>query len=181
MSSEFFSARTHSAIAFALARHILTATGEIMKPILALVLTAFLPCATIAAGASAEEATTADTTGWIEPEYKGDLSDFLWHKRPVVVFADSPEDPRFHDQMERLAKRAADLLDRDVVVLTDTDPSARSDLRKKLRPRGFMLVLVGKDGGVKLRKPHPWTVRELTRTIDKFPSRLREVEERRGS
>ena len=67
-----------------------------------------------------------------------------------------------------------------MVVLTDTDPGAKSALRKKLRPRGFMLVLVGKDGGVKLRKPHPWTVRELSRTIDKFPERLREVEERRG-
>ena len=53
--------------------------------------------------------------------------------------------------------------------------------RKKLRPRGFMLVLVGKDGGVKLRKPSPWTVREITRSIDKFPDRQREVEERRGS
>ena len=68
-----------------------------------------------------------------------------------------------------------------MVVLVDTDPAADSALRQKLRPRGFMLVLVGKDGGVKLRKPSPWTVRELNRTIDKFPSRLREVEERRGS
>jgi DNA-binding IscR family transcriptional regulator len=68
-----------------------------------------------------------------------------------------------------------------VIVLTDTDPKARSALRKKLRPRGFMLVIIGKDGGVKLRKPHPWSVREITRSIDKFPSRLREVEERRGS
>jgi hypothetical protein len=70
---------------------------------------------------------------------------------------------------------------RDVVVLTDTDPAARSPLRQKLRPRGFMLVLVGKDGGVKLRKPLPWTVREITRTIDKMPIRQREVEERRNS
>ncbi|MDE4131946.1 DUF4174 domain-containing protein [Phaeobacter sp. QD34_3] len=147
-----------------------------MKPILALVLTAFLPTAVLA-----EDTAQPDAPAWILPEYEGDLSAFLWHNRPVVVFADSAEDPRFQDQLQRLEKGAEDLLERDVVVLTDTDPGKNSELRKKLRPRGFMLVLVGKDGGVKLRKPHPWSVRELSRTIDKFPSRLREVEERRGS
>ncbi|WP_374015580.1 MULTISPECIES: DUF4174 domain-containing protein [Phaeobacter] len=110
-----------------------------------------------------------------------DLDSLLWVYRPIVVFADSPADPRFHEQMERLTDGAEALLDRDVIVLTDTDPSVTSALRKTLRPRGFMLVLIGKDGGVKLRKPQPWTVRELSRTIDKFPDRLREVKERRGS
>ncbi|MFV1602417.1 DUF4174 domain-containing protein [Phaeobacter sp. JH20_13] len=110
-----------------------------------------------------------------------DLDSLLWVYRPIVVFADSPADPRFHEQMERLTDGAEALLDRDVIVLTDTNPSVTSALRKTLRPRGFMLVLIGKDGGVKLRKPQPWTVRELSRTIDKFPDRLREVKERRGS
>ncbi|WP_405110703.1 DUF4174 domain-containing protein [Phaeobacter sp. BS52] len=117
----------------------------------------------------------------VRPGASVELDDLMWLHRPIVVFADSPADPRFHEQMERLTDGAEALLDRDVVVLTDTDPSVKSALRKKLRPRGFMLVLIGKDGGVKLRKPQPWTVRELSRTIDKFPSRLREVEERRGS
>ena len=49
--------------------------------------------------------------------------------------------------------------DRDMVVLTDTDPSARSPIRSQLPPRGFQMVLIGKDGGVKLLKPRPWTVR----------------------
>ena len=83
--------------------------------------------------------------------------------------------------MDRLTREADALLDRDVVVLTDTTPAAASALRKQLRPRGFMLVLIGKDGGVKLRKPHPWTVRELSRSIDKFQDRLQEVEDRRGN
>ncbi|MFW8593500.1 DUF4174 domain-containing protein [Cribrihabitans neustonicus] len=144
-----------------------------MRPILTIVLAGFLP---LAAWAQDEGAPAL-----VQPGQDAVLEDFRWKHRPVVVFADSPEDPRFQEQMERLTQGAQMLLERDVVVLTDTDPSARSALRTKLRPRGFMLVLVGKDGGVKLRKPHPWTVREITRTIDKFPERLREVEERRGS
>lgn len=116
----------------------------------------------------------------IQPAGESDLSEFLWTKRPVVVFADSPADPRYAEQVELLSDGLGMLIDRDVVILTDTDPAAASPLRQKLRPRGFMLVLVGKDGGVKLRKPLPWTVREITRSIDKTPERQREVDQKRG-
>jgi hypothetical protein len=108
------------------------------------------------------------------------LEDFVWLKRPIVVFADSPNDPRFIEQMDLLTDGLGDLAERDVVVLTDTDPSTRSALREKLHPRGFMLVLIGKDGTVKLRKPLPWDTRELSRTIDKMPMRQREMRDRPG-
>ncbi|MCR9126703.1 MAG: DUF4174 domain-containing protein [Rhodobacteraceae bacterium] len=117
----------------------------------------------------------------IRPAGDSDLSEFLWIKRPVIVFADSAADPAYAEQIELLSDRLEDLRDRDVIVLTDTDPAAQSPLRSKLRPRGFMLVLVGKDGGVKLRKPLPWSVRELSRSIDKMPMRAREIRERRGA
>ncbi|MBU2993908.1 DUF4174 domain-containing protein [Octadecabacter sp. 1_MG-2023] len=109
-----------------------------------------------------------------------DINDFVWVARPVVVFADSPNDPRFIQQMELLRDRADDLAERDVVILTDTDPDAQSALRMRLRPRGFMLVIIGKDGEVELRKPAPWTVREITRSIDKMPLRQQEIEDRRA-
>lgn len=106
-----------------------------------------------------------------------DLSEFKWTKRPVIVLADSADDPAFIEQMELIERHADDLAARDVVVIIDTDPAARSSIRLKLRPRGFMLTLVGKDGGVKLRKPFPWDVREITRSIDKMPMRQREIRE----
>ena len=103
------------------------------------------------------------------------LDDLLWVARPIVVFADTPNDPRFVTQMELLEAGKEALVERDVVVLTDTDPDLKSDLRQKLRPRGFMLVLLGKDGQVKLRKPLPWDVREISRAIDKMPMRQQEL------
>ena len=103
------------------------------------------------------------------------LAPFLWRARPIVVFADTPADPAFRQQMAFLAEDAAALAERDVVVIADTDPGARSALRRALRPRGFMLTLVGKDGGVKLRKPFPWDVREISRVIDKMPMRQQEM------
>lgn len=103
------------------------------------------------------------------------LDDFLWVNRPIVVLADSPDDPRFLEQLRLLEERLPDLKERDVVVITDTDPSQQTDLRQALRPRGFMLVLIGKDGGIKLRKPSPWSVREISRVIDKMPMRRQEM------
>lgn len=145
-----------------------------MRLILALVVASLFAPAAMAEGAVAD-----DDASIVRPAGDSTLEDFHWHKRPVVVFADSPEDPLYSEQMETLEEGLDMLADRDVVILTDTDPAARSPIRMKLRPRGFMLVLIGKDGTILLRKPLPWTVRELTRSIDKLPVRQREVEDRR--
>ena len=131
----------------------------------------------LGASASAEEAEGDMSVFLTEPTA---VESFLWTNRPIVVFADSPADPRFIEQMELLERDETALVERDVVVLVDTDPAAKSDLRTSFRPRGFMMVLIGKDGGVKLRKPFPWDVRELSRVIDKMPMRQQEIRDRRG-
>lgn len=141
-----------------------------MKRIFTIVFIAFF-----AVNAQAQQADEAPKSPVFSQAGETDLSKFVWKNRPVVVFADSDADPRFAEQMELLRANLPDLAERDVVILTDTDPSARSVLRLKLRPRGFMLVIIGKDGGVKLRKPLPWSVREISRTIDKMPMRKREM------
>ncbi len=145
-----------------------------MNRILPLVLSAIIPLA-----AMAQDAPDPAPDDLIRPADDIDLSEFLWISRPIVVFADTPADPRFIDQVAILQAEAARLRERDVVVLTDADPAAKSPIRQKLRPRGFMLVLIGKDGSVRLRKPLPWSVREIVASIDKTPERKREVEERR--
>lgn len=109
------------------------------------------------------------------------IADFKWQARPVIVFADSKFDPAFILQMEYLAEGETDLVDRDIVWIVDTDTETQSDLRRKLRPHGFGLVLIGKDGGIKLRNALPWDLREISRVIDKMPMRQLEVEERRGN
>lgn len=108
------------------------------------------------------------------------LEQFKWENRLIVVFADSPLDPSFKQQIEKLREDVPALLVRDVVVVTDTNPDAKSSLRRKLRPRDFGLVLIGKDGEVKLRKPSPWDMREISRSIDKWPIRQQEIREDLG-
>ncbi|MFK7941061.1 MAG: DUF4174 domain-containing protein [Roseovarius sp.] len=149
-----------------------------MKPLLALVFLALTPLGVMAQTTDDADETPPETSVMRPDEV--DLQQFIWKKRPVIVLADSPNDPRFIQQMSFLEAEIDDLAKRDVVILTDTDPEARSPLREKLHPRGFMLVLIGKDGGIKLRKPLPWDVRELSRAIDKMPMRQQEIQDRRG-
>lgn len=107
------------------------------------------------------------------------MAELQWLLRPLVVFADSPNDPRFQQQIELLAERPDDLAERDVIIIIDSNPAAENAVRTQLRPRGYMMALVGKDGRVALRKPTPWSVRELSRSIDKMPSRQQEIIDRR--
>ena len=134
-----------------------------MKPLYFLVLAAFLPLSALAEPLAPLPAAEAD------------LAAQLYHRRPVVVFADSPEDPAFLRQMQFLARDTGDLAERDVILVTDTDPAAKSEWRLKLRPRGFSLVLMDKDLQPIIRKPLPWDLREITRAIDKFPLRRQEM------
>jgi hypothetical protein len=81
-------------------------------------------------------------------------------------------------EMELLARDPIQLSDRDALLIVDTDPDARTEVRQKFRPRGFSLVLMEKDGNAVIRKPLPWELREITNAIDKFPLRRQEVLER---
>lgn len=135
-----------------------------MKTLYVLVLTTFMPMQAIADEVLAPQ-SAADVV----------FADQLYVTRPVVVFADSPNDPSFVRQMELLALNFDELVDRDVIVVTDTDPAAKTEWRTKLRPRGFSLVLLDKDLKPVIRKPSPWDVREITHSIDKLPLRRQEV------
>lgn len=111
----------------------------------------------------------------IMPASEADPKEFLWQARPLVIFADTAADPAFLDQIRAVQGDPQALIRRDVVVITDTDPAENSVWRRQLRPEGFSLVLLDKDGQVKQRKPQPWSTREISRAIDKFPLRLQEI------
>ncbi|MGR3290623.1 MAG: DUF4174 domain-containing protein [Paracoccaceae bacterium] len=141
-----------------------------MKQLLTLVFTAFL-----AFGAAAEGDPPLD----IRAASEVTLAEFLWINRLIVVFADTDRDPAFQKQLALLAEHTADLAERDVVVIADFDPANPSDIRLKLRPRGFGFVLIDKDGQVKLRKASPWDTREISRSIDKTDLRKQELRDAR--
>ncbi len=86
--------------------------------------------------AAAEDAPASAAEFAPVPAAEVVVADLLYVRRPVIVFADSPNDPAFIRQMEMLPRYYAELAARDVILIVDTDPANPSALRKKLRPRG---------------------------------------------
>ena len=154
-----------------------------MKTLYTLVLLSLVPFTLWAEDAPApvEPLTQASTS--VGPILGTDvvLEELMFLRRPVVIFADSPSDPTFIRQMQLIERDLPALDQRDVVVIVDTDPAAKSAIRQKLRPRGFSLVLMEKDLKPVIRKPLPWDVREIVAAIDKFPLRRQEMLERQPS
>ncbi len=134
----------------------------------------------VATGTAAENSQDQLQVIDITDPASGDISieQFKWQKRLLIILADSPFDPRFVEQLAYLDGEEHFLTERDVVVLRDTDPAAKSELRRKFRPRDFVIILVAKDGTVFLRKPTAWSVREFSNAIDKLPIRQQEIKSR---
>lgn len=105
-----------------------------------------------------------------------DLSVHLWEKRPVLVFAASDQDEKYYEQMKLLNADFSALNERDIVIFGDNLPNQNGVLRKKYKPEGFTMILIGKDGGVKLRRDKPVSARELFSLIDAMPMRQREMQ-----
>ena len=97
--------------------------------------------------------------------------------RLVVVVARA-DDARAAQQHAVLMRDAAALRARDVLVQDVTPEAARRDRPELGVGAGatFEVLLVGKDGGVKLRRDAPVATSEITRLIDTMPMRRREME-----
>lgn len=110
-----------------------------------------------------------------------------WSRRLLVLTAEGPEAAV---QRSLVAAEQEGLEDRDLTVLVvgaevevvagnrATDPlppAAAFRQRFDLPDRGFQVVLVGKDGGVKLRRDEPLAPRDLWAVIDAMPMRMREM------
>jgi hypothetical protein len=116
--------------------------------------------------------------------------------RPLLVFTPNTN-PQFLKQIRELAASANDLHQRDVLVvpllLHDDDKpwgvafnledigsmtaaeQAATRKRFHIAPNAFTVILIGKDGGEKLRSSIPLSVDTLRSTIDAMPMRQDEM------
>lgn len=131
-----------------------------------------LAAAGLGAGASASEVVRT-----LAPE-RADFAEFRWQNRLVVLFAPAQHDTDYRAQIAALAAAEAGLAERNILVFADTDPAARGVLRQRLAGAGFMLLLIGKDGGLKRRETAPIAPEALFATIDAMPMRRREMDAR---
>jgi hypothetical protein len=65
--------------------------------------------------------------------------------------------------------------ERDIQALSDISDLGRGQLRESLQIDEFEIILIGKDGGVKLRSKTPISLEELFSLIDAMPMRRQEM------
>ncbi|MBW6425509.1 DUF4174 domain-containing protein [Rhizobium sp. XQZ8] len=111
------------------------------------------------------------------------IADLEWKNRVVLIFG-LPTDARVDHQIELLERQTSDLAERDMVIIRIAGDEARSVygnfpspdagvLRKEAEIIGdtFQVVLIGKDGGVKLRSDRVVRNIEIFDLIDSMPMR----------
>ena len=64
---------------------------------------------------------------------------------------------------------------RDMVLFGDAAPERQGALRARFAPEGFLLVLIGKDGGGKLATEEVTPNEALFALVDAMPMRRREM------
>jgi hypothetical protein len=121
-----------------------------------------------------------------------DLSEYQWKNRLLMVFAPSARDARYQKLAGELESQMHEIIDRDLLVFhvfdigqsrvnqTVISKPAANALQKRLSITSgqFTVVLVGKDGGEKLRQESPVDLEEILSLIDSMPMRQREIRER---
>ncbi|NGP75810.1 DUF4174 domain-containing protein [Balneolaceae bacterium YR4-1] len=119
------------------------------------------------------------------------LSDYRWENRLLLVFAPSQENDDYQKQLEELNSNREGVLDRDLKIVhlfsddasnidgQQIDDKSTEDIYKKyeVTPGQYTVILIGKDGTVKLRTGNLLTNKEVFGLIDSMPMRQREMRE----
>jgi len=117
-----------------------------------------------------------------------DLKQYQWQHRLLLLFAPSVEDPAYQALGRELQEQARGVQDRDLMVfqVLEQGPSlvagqeissaAAQALRQRFAVRSgtCTVVLVGKDGGVKLQRTGQVALADIFALIDSMPMRQQE-------
>ncbi len=106
------------------------------------------------------------------------LAQMRWERRILIIAAQTAADPHLAEQRRVLSawRKESDARDLTIVEVVGDRVSGTADtasaIRRKYRlPARFTAVLIGKDGGEKLRSPRPFPAAALAETIDAMPMR----------
>lgn len=118
-------------------------------------------------------------------------ADFQWENRILIVIANQESDRPVTKQLSNFEDHEEGFRERDLITFylfrngvsrlheQPLHPSSAEDILDQYgsgKP-GFRLLLIGKDGGVKLRKDTPVSVEDIFGLIDSMPMRQREMRE----
>ena len=120
------------------------------------------------------------------------LKDYQWKHRLILAFSPSAQHPGHKALEKEIAVQAEEVMDRDLLVFqilesgetklgnSSLPESSGYYLREKFSIKSgiFTVLLIGKDGGVKLRREGGVELDEILSLIDTMPMRQREMREK---
>lgn len=118
-----------------------------------------------------------------------DLHAYQWKNRIILIFAPSSDSDAYERQMRKFEGQENGILDRDLIILqlfeNGEGRAGDTSLSEWVAPRmrrqfdveagEFSIILIGKDGTVKLRSTVPVSVSEIFSMIDAMPMRQQEM------
>jgi hypothetical protein len=121
-----------------------------------------------------------------------DFTQFQWKNRLLFIFAQDDSDPLFKDLKSQIVAQKAEVDDRDLIVFelpaqgparmntSPLDQKEADSIRNHFAApsNAFSLILVGKDGGIKLKRSDQVDLREIFGLIDSMPMRQREMRQK---
>jgi hypothetical protein len=123
---------------------------------------------------------------------KIDFGEYRWNNRPLFVFSPNADREDYQKQISNLSSKEEGIEDRDMIVhlvleegnsFVGDHPLTEEAVRQlqekfEIDPTDFIIILVGKDGGVKLRKEEYTPMSDIFNLIDSMPMRQREMKEK---
>lgn len=118
-----------------------------------------------------------------------ELSDYFWEHRPLLLFSPTDTDPRLVETLSQIEASRCDFLDRDMVIgvvvtegkstldgqVLNADESQGLAKQYAIDENSFSALLIGKDGGEKLRVNEVPDLQAIYAVIDGMPMRSREM------
>ena len=122
-----------------------------------------------------------------------DLDQFKWKNRLLFLFASEGNDPFFARSQREISARKKEVDDRDLLVFEilesgpsrmnskRIDPQTATSLRThfSIPKKSFMVILVGKDGGIKLKRNDHVRLEDIFALIDSMPVRKDEMRQKK--
>lgn len=118
-----------------------------------------------------------------------ELGNYLWKKRPLLLFAPSPNSPMYRSIPDSLSAHQDQIQERHMVIIevfqnglvridgkSDSRRTAESFRQQFSAKEGELTaILVGKDGGLKLRQNGNLDLGKIFSIIDTMPMRQQEM------
>lgn len=109
----------------------------------------------------------------------GPLEGYKWKNRLIIIACEDTTSKTYQKQLKQFARTGAEVLDRDLKILTltkDFDESDQRFLEEKYHLNSFYtLILIGKDGGMKLCENDYVEPEKVFDLIDSMPMRKAEM------